>query len=161
MAEQTNHELSGDVVGQEQSDNVDSAQEVKKDTPGIFIGENDTFDIEIKYYRDGKSIVVYGVDDNFDESNKETQTITMTLKYPSHGDFLTINNIKSNVLMNRSDDIDIKTFLQVEYYRLTILLRKWSLSDSVEEESILRLHPKIVKGAFHKIRENIGLDGII
>ena len=135
--------------------NIKKTEETNSD---VFITENDTFDIVVKYYRKDGNMFVKNIDDNFDDTVKDIKSIVVTMKYPSQGDSMIIERIKSN---DSGDVNDIKTFLRLEYNRFVVLARKWNLPEKLEEGQILNLHPKIVKGIFHVVREKIGLDGLL
>ena len=126
----------------------------------IFVTEEDTFDIEVKFYKKDGKLFVMGVDDEFDNAEKNIKSINITLKYPSQSDCLNMNRIKLD--MQKSDDIiDPRSVLQLEYSRFVILARKWSIKEKLEESNILKLNPKILKGIFQLLRNKIEFDGII
>lgn len=135
---------------------VETKIDIEKD--GVFVTENNVFDISIKYYNQDGKMFIKNVDDDFDDAIENFKTINMTFKYPSQGDCMAIERVLPSS-DNASDNL--KTFLRMEYSRLVILIRKWSLSDKIEESQILQLHPKIVKSVFFEIRNKIGLDGLL
>ena len=137
--------------------------EVKKDViSDVFISEDDVFNITILYYKKDYSFYVKNIDEDFDDKTKDIKSINLTLKYPSQGDYLTVESIRSRTTQNENENaINVNDILRMEYNRLLVLIRKWSLSEKVEEAQILKLHPKIVKAIFFEIREKIGLDGIV
>jgi hypothetical protein len=84
----------------------------------------------------------------------------MTFKYPNQSDCAKIGAGGS---LNTTDleQIDVRDFLNLEFNRLLCLVRKWSLSQKLNNQAIMNLHPKIVKGVIVEIRSKIGMDGII
>ena len=132
----------------------------KENANDIFVTENNTFDINIAYYKKDDKVIVKNIDDDFDAENKGIKTLTLTLKYPSQGDCLAIEAIRSTILGN-NNSLDVKALLSLEYNRLLILIRKWSLPEKPEESQIASMNPKIVKGIFHELRQRIGLDGLL
>jgi len=128
----------------------------KKETKfSPFVSENDRFKIETKYYVENEITMVYGVDDKFDDK-KECDTITVFIKRPSQAD----SSIISSNMKNRGE-MDVFDLMQAEVTRLLVLIRDWSLKETLSNEAILNLNPKIVKSILTQIREKIGVEGII
>lgn len=124
----------------------------------IFVTEKDTFDIDIECYKDEDKMFVKGEDEEYDES-KTVETITMTFKYPNQGDGVLIN--RGSQLDTRGEGIDVNDFLQLEFNRMSVLIRKWTLGEPVDNEHVLNLHPKVVKGILAQLRDKIELDGLM
>jgi hypothetical protein len=124
----------------------------------IFITEDDTFNISIKYYNKDGKLFVKKIDEDFDDSISSSGEINIILKYPSQGDCMSIER-SMGTIDNASDNL--KTFLRMEYTRFIILARKWNLPEKMEEAQIVKLHPKIIKGIFQAVREKIDLDGLL
>jgi hypothetical protein len=127
----------------------------------IFVTEKDSFSISIEYYKDENSnLIVSGVDDSFDIT-RQSKKITVTLKRPSQGDVSAISNspIRSNI--KNIDSMSISEFLLLEISRFIVLMRSWSLPNKINNETIMSINPKIIKGILNKIRNEIGTDGII
>jgi hypothetical protein len=130
----------------------------KKDYSDIFVTENDTFDVTIKYYKkDGKIYTDSGTDEqfSFDEKCKD---LTVTLKYPDQADSVIISS--SIPSAKNLDKIEIGDFLSLELSRLIVLIRKWSIDKKITKETILGINPKIVKGLLFRIRETLGTEGL-
>lgn len=121
----------------------------------IFITENDTFDCSFKYYKDGINVVVSGVDDDFD-ATKPSKTITFTCKYPSQADYQSI--INSNAFKGITDELTGTDLIKLEMTRLSLLLRKWSVSKPLDK--LLDADPKIIKGMLVCVSKVIGLKGL-
>jgi len=125
----------------------------------LFITEKDTFDVIIKYYKDKDSVMVEGIDDDFVVS-KGDKSFTMTLKYPSQADVSRIaqEGIKLKIT---SEEMDLRDIMGLEFSRILCLMRKWSLKEKLNIETIMKLHPKIVKAVLLQVRIKLGMDGII
>jgi len=140
---------------------VENTSEIKNNlSSDIFITEENTFDIEVKFYKKDGKLFVMGVDDDFDNTEKNIQVLVITLKYPSQADCLNMDRVKLS-LSKAEDIIDPRSISQLEYNRFIILARKWSLEEKLEELNILRLSPKIIKGILQILRDKISFDGII
>jgi hypothetical protein len=133
-----------------------SDEDTQDDSSDVFITENDTFDIKISYYKVGKDFCVESVDPEFDPKNPDVKYIEMTFKYPSQGDYETI--IAQNAYKT-PDKMTLIDVLQMELTRLVILIRKWSLK--AEFNRMIDLDTKIVKAMANKVRDNIGVKGIL
>jgi hypothetical protein len=139
-----------------------------EDLTSIFVGEADTFDIKVRFYKKEGNIFVEEVDESFDKDceEKNIKYITITLKYPSHGDISRIfsyatKNLDKNVSNLNVESLGIREFLVLEFARFVCLVRNWSIKTPINAESILKLNPKIVKGILAKIRNEIKNEGII
>lgn len=126
----------------------------------LFITENSRFDIIIRYNDEDGKLSVADVDEFF-VANEKTKSITITLKYPSQGDYDTISNSFSKGIMNMNKEFDLKDFINLEIMRFLTLVRKWSLGKTLSNDAIMQLHPKIVKAALINIRNNIQMEGIL
>ena len=125
----------------------------------IFITENHTFDIVVKYYKKDDKLYVDQVDDEFDQ--KETyKDFSVTFKYPDQGDTARITAAASSISPN-AENIDVRDLINLEFSRVLCLVRKWTLDQPVNNNNILKLHPKIIKGIVVQMRDLIGMDGII
>jgi len=148
MSELNKSEVSADKV----SENKDA------DFSDVFVTENDTFDVVVRYYKEGSNVFVENVDDNFDKT-KKIKEFTVTFKYPNQSDVAQISS--SFPKIGAAGEIDARDFMRMEFTRLLCLIRKWSLKKPLENSSVLSVHPKIIKGMVSQIREKIGTDGII
>ena len=151
---------SEQVVKPEQNnENPPEKKEAKKKlTQSIFVTENDTFDVKVKFYREGAKLIVEEVDEGFDKS-QNCEEITVKFKYASQGDYdLIVSQAKLN---GNTDEIDVREFTRLGLVRLMILVRDWDIDEKLNNESIMKLHPKIVKALLNGIVEEIGMDGII
>ena len=138
-------------------------EEVKEKTidefSDIFVTESDTFDVSVKYYRDENSIIVEDVDDVYDPK-RECKEFIATFKYPNQGDYALINgNFKG--LSDNESEFDVRDFMRLEFSRMICLIRKWSLKKELNNKNMMDLHPKIVKALATKVRDKIGMDGIV
>ena len=131
--------------------------ESNNDFSDIFVTEEDTFDISLKYYKkDGQIYTDSGADPDYSalEPSKE---ILLTLKYPDHSDYALIS---SSVNKQDVDKMDIRDLLSMELMRIIVLMRKWSVNKELNRDNIMSLNSKIVKGLIVKVREKIGMEGI-
>jgi len=130
------------------------------DYADMFVTEEDTFDVTLKYYKkDGKVYTDIGTDGDFvlDESCKQ---VTLTLKYPDQSDCSAIAHATPKMGQD-VEKMDIRDFLSMELTRMIILMRKWSIDKVLDQSSIMALNSRIVKGLLIKIRDKIGMEGII
>ena len=143
---------------QDKENSPEKKEEKKKLSQSIFVTENDTFDVKVKFYREGARLFVDEVDEEFDKS-KTCEEINVKFKYASQGDsdlIVTQANLNGKV-----DEIDVREFTRLGLIRLMILSRDWDIDEKLNNESIMKLHPKIVKALLNGIVEEIGMDGII
>ena len=110
------------------------------------------------YYRDGSEIMIQGFDEEYDES-KKAEIVKVKFKYPSQGDCNLIARHAQGDMTG--EDFTVQNFQNIEFTRILVLIRDWSLGKEVNNENILSLHPKIIKGIAAKLREEIGIDGIV
>jgi len=140
---------------------VENTSEIKNNlSSDIFITEENTFDIEVRFYKKDGKLFVMGVDDDFDNTEKNIQVLVITLKYPSQSDCLNLDRVKLN-LQPSEEIVDPRSILQMEYNRFVLLARKWNLDEKLEESVILKINPKIIKGILLELRDKIAFDGII
>lgn len=124
----------------------------------IFVTEEDTFEASVEFYEDNKKLFVKGIDD-IDET-KKTEKISLTIKYPSQAD---VEYIASGFrsFVNGQEKTTISDIIKLETIRFMVLARKWSLAEELNNDSIMKLNPKIVKAILFDIRSKIEMDGII
>jgi len=152
-----------DVVEESKKEPKESKAEVKSVPSQLFVREEDTFDIEVEYYFDGKKVMVKGIDLLFEEAKEGVQKLGCKIKYPSQGDSSLISAQASQMRSSTksSDELDLRDFIQLEFIRLMVLIRGWDLDEELNNANIMKLHPKIVKSIVEKIREEIDMDSII
>ena len=149
VKEEVKTEVKEEVVKKEENDFSD-----------IFITENDVFDVSVKYYKkDGKIYTDAGTDSDFDISIP-TKEIIVTVKHPNQSD---CNTISASIPPSHRDieKMDIRDFLEAELIRFIVLMRKWNVGKKIDRDAILKLNPKLLKALFFKVREVIGMEGII
>jgi len=136
---------------------ANAVEEVVKNTEpdrGIFILENDRFEIKVRYHKvseDSKSLFVEEIDDEFDPDHEDIKEISMTLKYPSQRDY--------TLIKGGSDIETVNDIFNLELIRIAILFRKWTYGTKVEE--IDALPPNISKAIALQVRKVIKYDGIL
>lgn len=160
--EEVKKEVKQEVKQQEKKNPETPKEEVNKgfDYSDIFIGENDTFDVGVSYYKDKEGILkVKHIDEDFD-TKMDCKNFKVTFKYPNQGDVATISAHASTLKINL-EELDVRDFLNLEFSRMTCLIRKWTMTTEISQRSIMQLNPKIVKGILFGIREKIGMDGIL
>ncbi len=131
--------------------------EKKIDYSDIFVTENDTFEVSVKYYKENGRIYVETVDDKF--SSEDFKTLTVTIKYPDQSDSMII--LSSIPSSKNIEKMEIGDFLSLEFSRLMILIRKWNLDKKITKDTILNVNPKIIKGLLNKIRDHLGAEGLV
>lgn len=128
----------------------------ENDDSDVFITEKDTFDVKVLYYKVGDDLFVESVDDEFDKNYTNIKSIDITFKYPSQGDYESIIAQNSYKTPDKMTLIDV---MQMELTRIVVLIRKWSLN--AEFSRMVELDVKIVKAITNKVREKIGVRGIL
>lgn len=122
----------------------------------IFITEKDTFEIEINYHKIGKELIVESVDESFDEKNEELHSFKIKLKYPSQRDQ---EIIMSSSFSKTLSKMDVMEFMQLELIRINTLIRSWTIKKDLS--TIVEMDPKIIKAICIKVRDELGMKGII
>ena len=136
----------------------EEVKEVAFDEACIFINESAKFDVIVRFNNTkDKGLVVEGVDDSFEEDGCES--FSLSFKVPSQGDVELIS--RTSKLSISNDDISLQDFALTEFARVMVLIRGWSLKKKVNQENLLSLHPRIARAIAAKVREEIGMDGII
>jgi len=131
--------------------------ETKEDpNEGIFITEKDTFDVTIKWYKINDDLFIDDSDTEFDADNGNINKFTVTFKFPSQGDHESILNSTS---YRSPDEMKISDIIQMELTRLVVLVRKWSLQQDISR--MVEMDPMIIKSMLKKIRDKIGMKGIL
>ena len=154
-------------VKEESKEAMPEAKEAKEDklvqfentlsmNDGLFITEDDTFDINIKWYKNNDVLFTDESDEGFDDNHDPINEFTVTFKYPSQGDYELIIN---SVVYKSPDEMSIADVLQMELVRLVTLVRGWSLDDDLKR--MIELDPFMVKAILKKIRDKIGMKGIL
>ena len=135
-----------------------SVEEVEDDeNEGIFITEHDTFDISIKWYKDALGAVVEGESENFDPDHQPMHEFTVTFKLPSQGDYEAIMASANEMSIEHMRVADI---IRLEVVRLITLVRSWSLKQDMKSRMV-QLDPNIIKAMLAKVRDTIGMRGIL
>jgi len=124
----------------------------------IFVTEENTFDVTVRYYKEKEDLIVEGVSDSFDNKVDSIQ-FSATLKYPSQGDYAIIYSNIDN--MSPGEEMGVREFLKIEFSRLACLLRSWTIDEKVSNIALMKMHPAIIKSMIGQIRDKIGMDGII
>ena len=129
------------------------------DKSSPFITNEDTFDVSVNYYRDGKKVIVEDTE-GFD-SKKQQSVITFEIRYPSQADCETIMRNCKDIYVENGEKLDVRTFLKVELIRFLTLVKSWNLSQAMNNENVMNLHPDLIRSTLGKIRTEIGTNGII
>ena len=138
---------------------------VKEDAESVlgfspFIGEDDRFDIKVRCYKDKeRGLLVDGIDTAFDKDSKDVKDIIFTFKYPSQGD-LNIISSQAGSYINTDDSPEQVNLNKLEFARLLVLIRAWSLPEDLTNVRIIDTDPKIIKSVIYLLRDKISLDGI-
>ena len=123
-----------------------------------FITGEDTFDVSVNYYRDGNKVIVEG-NEIFD-IKRQSSAIGFTIRYPSQADCEIIMKSCKDIYIENVDNLDIRKFMKVELVRFLTLVKKWDVDEVMSNETIMRLHPDIIRVSLIKIRDEIGTNGI-
>lgn len=122
---------------------------------GIFIKESDTFDIKIRWYKIN-NMVFTDDSDEFEDKLDGINEFTVTFKYPSQGDY---EIIMGSVSYKSLDEMKLPDLIKMELTRLVTLIRKWSLKQDINR--MAQLDPVIIKSMLNKVREELGMRGIL
>jgi hypothetical protein len=122
----------------------------------IFITEDDTFDVKVRWYKIGSDVFVENSESTFDTSFNNISEFTVTFKYPSQGDYEMIMNSPS---YRSPDEMKITDIIQMELTRVVTLVRGWSLKANLSR--MVELDPMIVKCLLQSLRDKIGMKGIL
>jgi len=141
---------------EEKSEVVQSNADEKSLSECIFITEDDTFDIVVKWYKIDDTLFVYESDTDFDKNVKGVNEFAVTFKYPSQGDYELIMN---STVYRSPDEMKIADVIQMELTRLVTLVRKWSLPQDMSR--MVQMDPLIIKSLLKQIRDKIGMKGIL
>lgn len=136
---------------QKENDQPDQKTESNDD---VIITEEDLISIKVRYSKKDKKILVENVDENFDENT--AKSITVYFKYPSFSDARQIMTGNSNPY---SENVTVADLRQLEFSRLLVLVRKWSLDKDIATH-FQSLDVGIIDALVSKLREEIGLAGI-
>lgn len=135
------------------------AEEVAEDDfSSIFIDDTQTFEIKLKVYKD-KTIGEYMVEDvdpDFDYTNDGIKEFSVMLKHPSYADK---EIIRSQVGHVDFTELGVNDFIKLEENRLFTLIREWDFPSPVRQ--IHKMNPKFITGMCAKVRQEIGLNGIV
>jgi len=150
---------SGEIVATKSSEKVSDTVVKKIDREpidAIFITEDDTFDIKIRWQKIGNKIYVEEGDANFDPQSSDINEFTVTFKYPSQGDYEIV--MSSGTYKNQTE-IKLTDIIQLELARMVTLVRRWSLKQDFSK--MVDLDPSIVKAILTGVRNEIGMKAIL
>lgn len=125
----------------------------------IFIKDDDFFQCKVLYYKDGKTMNVKDVTENFDPNHKDLKEFNFWCKYP--------NAIETEGLMlilaqkissDGTNSFQASDFLFVQIARLKLLLKKWDAALSIK--SLDKIDPYILKGMLNSVMEELGNKGL-
>ena len=126
----------------------------------IFVTEEDVFDVTVSFYKDDKKLLVESIDEEFSKEHEANQ-ITFSVKLPSQGDVSAIFTMARNNSSGMRSEDDVLGFTHLEFARFMCLVRKWSVKKELNNGNLLSLNPKIIKAILIKVREQLGIDGIL
>jgi hypothetical protein len=149
------------------ADNADNAKdkpEVKdggKKKPSLFLTADDGFSVKVTYQNIDGKILVKGVDSDYGKSGKE-EDFSIECRYPSQNDADMISSRARMLSVNQADPAaSIRVIQDLENFRLSVLMKSWTLEEDCSDENLGQLPPVIIKGIVYEIREKIGMDGIV
>ena len=135
---------------------IEEKEQLVDANESIFITENDTFTVTIQWYKDGKDIFVEGESTDFDSTRQDINEFTVTFKYPSQGDYEMIMNSQNNKSL---ENMSVSDIIRLEVTRMVTLVRSWSLKQNMDR--MVQLDPNIIKSINNKVRNIIGMKGIL
>lgn len=126
-----------------------------------FIGDNDNVVCKIHYYLkdDGSGFIVEGVDEEF-QQDLAKDFFEVTFRVPTQKD----SNLIRTKMTSNSGETELgiySAFANLEYVRMLVLIKDWTLPKLCSEDNIEELHPSFVKGIVNSLRDKIGMDGIV
>jgi hypothetical protein len=71
-----------------------------------------------------------------------------------------MNTSKSFNADVESDKMDIRKYMRAELVRLLTLVKGWNMKETISNESVMNLHPDIIRASLVKIRTELGTNGI-
>lgn len=126
----------------------------------LFVSEDATFDVTVKYTSVNGKIFVEGVDEKFPDIG--VKSFTVTFKYPNHGDCGIINTMARAKGINGSVvEGTMRDYQELEAIRMSVLIRSWSLKKDLTDTNVLSLDPKIIHGMLNGVRDRIGVTGLL
>ena len=137
------------VVTEANESNVD-------DCSDIFVTENDTFDITVRYYNNNDELIVENIDDSFDDTFVTVKSFKVTFKYPSFSDY---QAIQSSISLKANQDLTLKDLNSLQDVRIAMLFRSWTINSNIT--NIKDMNIKLVKAIRHLVSEKISMDGIM
>jgi len=123
-----------------------------------FVEDTDTFDVKVIFYKDGNKVFIKDFTEKFDDQ-KPADTISFTIRYPSAGDCSAIST-KISTIPHKAE-IDTTDFTRMETVRLLFLLKSWSLPEKLDNDTIFKMHPYIIRCVCNRVTEEIGALGIV
>jgi len=130
-------------------------QKEEEENEDIFITEDDTFDVKVRWYKIEEKLFVEDGDTEFDEA-QDVNEFAVTFKLPSQGDYEVI--INSSVYRS-PDEMKISDIVQLELARMVTLVRSWSLEQDISR--MVQLDPDIIKAILKGIRDEVGMKAIL
>ena len=139
-------EKENDMKVEETKDEKNEKPEVKTDVfSDIFVTENDTFTVSLKYYKKDGKLFVESIDEKFDDKEMIHEILDVTLKHPDQSDCYNISAVSPR-LNSDINGVDVREFIKVEISRFVLLARGWNVNKELNSSSIMQLNPKIIKG---------------
>lgn len=140
---------------------VEKQKEIIEDTytyDDLFITEKDTFEITIQYHKslNLKELIVESVDEIFDARREDIHSFKVKFKYPSQRDQ---EIITSSSFAKTLTNMNVMEFIQLELVRINTLIRSWTINKDLV--TIVEMDPKIIKAICIKVREELGMRGIV
>ena len=153
-------EVKEEIVEEVKEEIVEETKEEIKEeadvNESIFITEDDVFDVKIRWYKVDNELFIEESDSEFDVDFKDIHAFSVTFKYPSQGDYEVIMN---STVYRSPDEMKIADIVQMELTRMVTLVRGWDLKQDISR--MVQLDPFIIKAILQKLRELIGMKGIL
>lgn len=126
-----------------------------------FVTEDDRFDIFVACYKDERGVLLVDrVDEDFKEDDPRVRKIKFVFKNPNQGDCNVVTT-QAKMVMNEDEKPNIADLTNLEWARLMVLIRSWSLVEELNNANLIKLSPKVIRSVVFAIRDEIGLEGII
>ena len=127
----------------------------ENNTDDIFVKDTDVFSIDVRYYKNGKDLVVENVDTEFDINNNGIKSFSATFRYPSYLDSKSIYSVAN---IKPKPDSMIGDILALQDARIIVLFKSWTLSSGIDK--IDSMNVKFIKAIRALIISSIGMEGI-
>jgi len=127
-----------------------------------FVDQDARFDVSVNFVRIGENVFVENKDEDYQEKVDEVgkdkvAAIVVSFKYPDTGDCdqITLGSTHTGV------QLQFKDFTKLELIRMLVLIKGWNQPMPLDNQEILKLHPKITRAILDGLIDRLGNDGLV